>query len=110
MDARMQSSTSAPNKYQTWDYYVVDGIVPIIEGKNEQSQNASVASYLQLGTIPQLPNTGIPWVEFFTGQTDFNSIDGAIKSALNSLGLSVFYPEYDLQNDNLVCTIKESTL
>ena len=105
MDARMQSTQSIPNQFQTWDYYVADGIVPILEGSQEESQTAMIAAYLQKGTIPQLPETGIPWVEFFTGQVQFNEVDGAIKNALNQVGLTQFYPTYDLVNDNLIATV-----
>jgi hypothetical protein len=101
----MQSSQSPPNQYQTWDYYVQDGIVPILESSQENSQAATIAAFLQLGTIPQLPTTGIPWVEFFTGEVQFNQIDSSIKSALNLLGLISFYPQYDLVNGNLVAKV-----
>ena len=105
MDARMQSSQSIPNQFQTWDYYVQDGIVPIFEGETEAQQSATIAAFLQIGTIPQLPNTGIPWVEFFTGDVDFNIVDGAIKTLLQSIGLSEYYPEYTLVNDSIICKV-----
>lgn len=105
MDARMQSSVSLPNQYQTWDYYVVDGIVPIIEGIQENSQTATIAAFIQVGTVKQLPTYGIPWVEFFTGEVGFNVIDSQIKTNLNQLGLIAYYPQYDLINNNLVATV-----
>ena len=108
MDARMQSSQSLPNQYQTWDYYVDSGIVPILEGSQEDSQAAAIAAFIQLGTIPQLPDTGVPWVEFFTGEIQFNQVDSSIKSALNKLGLISFYPQYDLVNGNLVAKVISS--
>lgn len=101
----MQSSQSLPNQYQTWDYYVQDGIVPILEGSVEDSQAATIAAFIQLGTIPQLPDSGIPWVEFFTNTAQFNQVDNAIKLALNQLGLTDFYPKYDLMNGNLVAQV-----
>ena len=105
MDALMQSSQSLPNQYQTWDYYVQDGIVPILTGSVEESQAATIAAFIQLGTIPQLPDSGIPWVEFFTGTVQFNQIDNAIKLILTQLGLTSFYPQYNLVNGNLVAQV-----
>jgi len=103
----MQSSQSIPNQFQTWDYYVSNGIVPILEDSPEDEQAAMIAAYLQKGTVPQLPDSGIPWVEFFTGEVQFNEVDGAIKQALNSIGLTSFYPSYDLVNDNLICKVSK---
>jgi hypothetical protein len=105
MDALMQSSQSLPNQYQTWDYQVTNGIVPIIDGVGGDQQAAMFAAFIQTGTIPQIPESGTPWVEFFTGTVSFSQIDNQIKSNLNALGLISYYPQYDFVNGNLVAKV-----
>ena len=101
----MQSSTKSPTSYQEWDYYVVNGIVPIIEDDQEDAQAASMAAYLQAGTIPQLPDEGVDWVGFFTGDTPFNEVDNQIKNNLFAISLIDYYPTYDTVNDALVAQV-----
>lgn len=101
----MESSKTIPGQYQTWDYYVADGIVPILETPNDNNQAASIAAFIQVGTVPQLPEYGVPWVEFFTGQVNFGALDGAIKANLGNIGKVSYYPSYDLINGNLVATV-----
>jgi hypothetical protein len=105
MDAQMQSSTKSPTSYQEWDYYVVNGIVPIIEGEEENAQAATIAAFLQVGTIPQLPEEGVDWTGFFTGGVPFNEIDNTIKNNLARIGLVDYYPTYDTINDSLVAQV-----
>jgi hypothetical protein len=105
MDAKMQSSTIQIGQYPTWDYVVESGIVPILENEQEKSQNATVAAFIQIGTIPQLPTYGNPWVEYFMGEAPFSAVDGAIKSNLTAAGLIDYYPTYDLVDGNLVARI-----
>jgi len=105
MDARMQSSQTITGQYQTWDYYVADGIVPILEGTLEESQSATMAAFIQRGTIPQLPEIGVQWVEYFMSEVPFNEIDNQIKNNLNLLSLIDYYPTYDFINDQLVAKV-----
>ena len=105
MDAQMDSSTKSPTSYQEWDYAVVNGIVPILEGEQEKAQSATMAAFLQLGTIPQLPEEGVDWTGFFTGDVPFNEIDNSIKNNLATLGLVDYYPTYDTINDSLVAQV-----
>ena len=101
----MQSSVSSASVYQTWDYYVQDGIVPIITGDQENQQAAAMAAFIQIGTIPQLPEEGVDWTGYFTGDVPFNEIDNSIKNNLSKLGLVDYYPTYETVNDSLVAKV-----
>ena len=101
----MDSTTNTANTNKTWDYYIKDGIVPILEGTPENDQKAAISGYLQRGSIPQLPESGIQWTEYFLGEIGFNDIDNQIKNALNSEGLTLYFPTYDLVNDQLITKI-----
>ena len=110
MDMTLQSSSTAPNQYQTFDYLVVGNIVPVlndsgVNGSIEDAQHAQMAAYIQRGTVPQLPQFGVEWVEYFTGGVNFGVVDGQIKSNLISIGLSKFRPTYDLVNDKLTVAV-----
>lgn len=110
MDMQLQSSVTSANQYQTWDYAVVNGIVPILHDSGsktslEDNQAATVAAFIQKGTVPQLPTFGVEWVEFFTHQISFGVVDGDIKTNLNAIGLNKYYPTYDIVNENLVCKV-----
>jgi hypothetical protein len=71
----------------------------------EDMQNAQMAAYLQYGSIPQLPNFGVQWAEYFTGSVDFGIVDGQIKSNLISVGLQNFRPIYDIVNEKLTVSV-----
>lgn len=110
MDMALKSSSTPANSYQIFDYLVQDNIVPILNdsgtnGSIEDAQHAQMAAYLQYGAIPQLPQFGVQWVEYFTGEVNFGVVDGAIKSNLATVGLSNFRPVYDLVNDKLTVSV-----
>ncbi len=102
----MQSTTKSANQYQTWDYYVdSNGKVPILTGDNENAQAANMAAFLQRGTIPQLPDEGVQWVEYFMGEVTFGDIDNQIKNNLMKLDLVDYFPQYEIVNDQLLTKI-----
>lgn len=110
MDMQLQSSQTPANSYQIWDYQVVGNIVPILNdsgnvGSLEDNQHATVAAYLQYGSIPQLPQFGVQWMEFFTGQVNFGIVDGQIKQNLISTGLQSWFPNYDIVNEKLTVRV-----
>ena len=110
MDMALQSSSTSPNSYQTFDYLVQGNIVPVLTdagttGSIEDAQHAQMAAYFQQGAIPQLPGFGVQWVEFFTGGVNFGVVDGQIKSNLIATNLPNFRPQYDLVNDKLTVAV-----
>jgi hypothetical protein len=106
MDAQMQSTSKSANSYQTWDYYVdSSGNVPILTGSQEEAQAANMAAFLQRGTIPQLPEEGVQWVEYFMGEVTFGDIDNQIKNNLMKIDLVDYFPTYEIVNDALVTNI-----
>lgn len=109
MDGQMQSTVFSDTEYPVWDYLVVNGIVPIIDGPEEEYQEANIMAFLQLGTIPQLPNQGSPWVQMLIGESDFATLDNQIRNNLIAIGRTDFNPSYDLINDRLVATVKRVT-
>lgn len=104
MDIKMDSSTGTP---PTWDTVSVGGIVSFITGDEEELQAAQLATFLNLGSTPQLPLEGVDWLGFFTGSTSFGEVDSKIRENIKISKGSKFAPDYELENNNLKVTLKE---
>lgn len=107
MDLKMAAETIT-NQGVTWDCVVQDGIVPIISGDEEDSQCATIASFLIRGTVPLLPEAGVPWTDFLTKKITFGELDYYIRQSLINVEKEGFYPEYALQN-GLQLTLKKQS-
>lgn len=107
MDFTMSSSTvGSPSSFPTWDFAVTSGVVPFISGNPGNVQAAEMAAFIQLGSIPQLPNVGVPWAEFLTKGVTFGDLDAAIRQSAFNAGVSNFVPNYDILNSRLVVTMQ----
>lgn len=89
----------------SWDCKVVNGIVPIIQDDEEALQCATQAGFLITGTVPQLPEAGVPWSDFLTNKMTFGELDFYVRDSLQSVGKETFYPQYDIQNNELTMSI-----
>ena len=99
MDARMGSTVSTAGEYPTWDFEESDGIVPIDDDSDDQEAN--LAAFIQLGSIPQMPEWGTPWAEFFSGQATFAEVDQKIQNNFATLGITGYSMSYSLENEKL---------
>ena len=100
------SSETTGTSFPNWDLAVTSGIVPFIEGDPADVQAASISAFIQLGSIPQLPDIGVPWVEFLTKQVTFGNLDAAIRQSAANANVSKFVPQYDILNGNLTVTMQ----
>lgn len=96
-------------KFPEWDVKVIDGIVPIITGDEENLQQATLAAFLDKGTIPLLPDLGVPWTDFFTNKVSFGELDMDIRESLNKSNKTTYYPKYYIENDKLTMNIGQMT-
>lgn len=110
MDMKMKAEEITASENPIWDVRVVNGNVPIISGSNEKVQTATLAGFLELGTIPQLPDAGVNWPGFMTGAVTFGEIDSQVRQSIQDAGVPQFSPEYDLIDDRLVMTINAGVL
>jgi hypothetical protein len=106
VDALMASSVAVSGYYQTWDFMVVSGQVPIVSGMNGDQQNADISAFVQLGTIPQLPNKGVNWVGFLTGLITFGQLDANIRQALQDARAGGYVPHYVTKAGTLTVNIQ----
>lgn len=88
-----------------WDCKVQDGNVQIIYDGEEDLQCATLAGFLVRGTIPLLPQAGVPWSEFLTSKMTFGELDFYVRQSLQDVGKETYYPQYDIENDQLTMSI-----
>lgn len=93
----------------SWDCDVKDGLVPIIKDDKEEMQAATIAGFLIMGTVPQLPEAGVPWTEYLTGKITFGVLDFYVRESLSNVGRDDFYPQYDIENDQLTMSVGKLT-
>ena len=99
-DYTMVSTYQNAQGNTTWDYLVDEnGNAPIISGTKETEQQAIVAAFQQQGLVPQSPNIGVPWTQYFTKQIQFSQLDAAINIAIANAGISGYSPSYSVDSN-----------
>lgn len=104
MDLKMKSE-EITTAGVSWDCDVQDGIVPILHNGQDELQSAVIASFLIKGTVPQIPDAGVPWTDFITEKISFGVLDFYIRDSIAAAGLYNYYPQYDIQNDQLTMSV-----
>lgn len=104
MDLKMNSE-KIDNAGVEWDCKVVGGEVPLIMEDEEDLQCAVMAGFLVKGTVPLIPDAGVPWTDFLQKKISFAELDFYVRESLIAVEKETFYPEYGVENDKLVMTI-----
>jgi hypothetical protein len=92
----------------SWDCKLESGIVPIIQDEEEDVQTGTLAAFLIRGTIPLLPEAGVPWTDYLSGGMTFGEIDFYIRKSLQNVGKENFYPQYSIDKDKLTMNISKA--
>lgn len=108
MDLKMKSE-DITTAGVSWDCDVKNGLVPIVKDEKEEMQAATMAGFLIMGTVPQLPEAGVPWTEFLTGKITFGVLDFYVRESLSNVGRDDFYPQYDIEKDKLTMSVGRLT-
>ncbi len=86
-----------------------DGQLQVLYAENAVKQRAVLASFVQRGSIPQLPDIGVDWVEFLTSQRSAAEINSQIFTAMHNYANTYDYiPKYETADDKLTVTIEEN--
>lgn len=107
MDALLESTKIASGSFPSWDFATKGDVVPIITGAQADAQGAAVTAYTQRGTIPQLPDVGIPWAESLTGDVSFGEVDNKIRNDIVANGHDDYEVTYKLVNDKLTANVEK---
>ena len=89
----------------TWDCDVEDGLVPILTDDEEELQCATLAAFLIVGTIPQLPSAGVPWTKYVTQEISFGELDFYVRDSLQKAEKETYYPQYNIEDGKLTMTV-----
>lgn len=109
MDVEMRKEEQTTTD-SIWDVKTENGsIVPVISGKKENVQIATLAGFLQKGSIPQLPDMGVNWAGFLSGAVSFGELDGEIREALKQAGKEDYMPVYSINDDKLILNIEKES-
>lgn len=106
MDVEMKAEEFTTEN-PVWDLKTEEGIVPIISGDKEDVQIASLACFLEKGTIPQLPEAGVEWTQYLTGNKTFGELDAEIRDSLRKAGKVEFQPNYSIEGDRLTLAVSK---
>ena len=104
MDLKMNAE-DITDQGVSWDCDVQNGNVPIIMDDKEELQCATLAGFLITGTVPQLPEAGVPWTDFLTNKITFGVLDCYVRDSLMNVQKDDFYPEYDITEDQLTMKV-----
>lgn len=86
-----------------------DGQLQVLYAENAVKQRAVLSSFTQRGSIPQLPDVGIDWVEFLTEQRSAAEINSQIFTSMHEYANTYDYiPKYETSNNELTVTIEEN--
>ena len=105
MDIKMKAQSISSISHPIWDVQVQKGIVPMISGDEEELQTATLAGFIEKGSIPLLPSSGVSWSQYLTGEITFGELDAEVRDSISEAGKDNFYPDYEIENDQLVMTI-----
>lgn len=102
IEMRIQEKTAT---FPVWDLKVESGIVPILTDDKEDIQGAILACFIEKNTVPELPDVGVEWTGYLTGEISFGELDAQIRQSLSNAEKDEFRPEYQLEDDRLTLTV-----
>ena len=96
MDIEMIDGVDKETHEKYWDFKVKNGKLCWIDYSAATQQRSIIATYLQRGTIPQLPDVGNQWVEFLTGTIAPNELNTQIRNSIMEMtGELSYLPKYN---------------
>ena len=102
MELLLISSEDASEDQWNWDIDVEDGMPAVVPEGSEESQEASVVSYLETNTIPLMPERGVDWVGYLNKQKSLAEIDTQVRENLKTYLDTVLYsPVYSTAEGKL---------
>lgn len=109
MDLLMTSQVDSDGVPSLWDFELVAGLSIPLHGTPELNQRATIAAYIQKGTIPGLEETGVNWTGFMLGEINPRELDAEVRDNMYIFtGSTVFIPYYFIQNGKLQLSIQEA--
>ena len=99
MDMLMESQTIENGVPSGWDFYLDNGISTAIFDTAETGQKATIACFLERGSIPAIEQAGIQWPEYLTGAVEARELDSQMRLAIRALTGGVDYIPFYYEKD-----------
>lgn len=107
MDFEMQNVKESSSQEVLWDFMIKDGKLCTVDYTQADEQRAVIATFLQRGTIPQLPSTGNQWAELLTGQTTPQQLNAQVRNSIMDMtGGLKYLPKYTEVEGQLMVEVK----
>ena len=108
MDWAMTNIDTEDDPTALWDFKVKNGVLQIVDRENAIEQKSFISTYLQRGTVPQLPEVGNQWVEMLTGSVAPQELNAQIRQSIvdNTGGVS-YLPTYSEKDGKVVVEVRK---
>ena len=108
MELLLTASTDPATEQYNWDIDVEDGMALCVPEGGEESQEASVITYLETHTIPLMEDKGTDWPGYLTKQKSLAEIDTQIRENLKTyLDTVLFTPVYTARDGKLMVNLSK---
>ena len=85
-----------------WDIDVKDGIAVTVPEEAEESQEASIVTYLEKTTIPLMEERGVDWAGYLNKRVSLAEVDTQIRDNIKTyLDTVLFSPVYSAKKGKL---------
>ena len=106
MDFAMTNIDTEDDKLALWDFKVKDGKLLTVDHNEAVEQRSYISTYLQRGTVPQVPSAGNQWVELMTNQISPQALNAQIRqSIIDYTGGLSYLPRYKDKNGKVVVEV-----
>lgn len=106
MDFAMTNIDTEADNLVLWDFKVVKGTLITVDHNEATEQRSFIATYLQRGTVPQIPTVGNQWVELMTSQISPQALNSQIRdSIIEMTGMLAYLPKYRDEDGKLVVEV-----
>jgi len=108
MDFAMTNIDTENDSLALWDFKVKKGVLQIVDHDQATEQRSFVATYLQRGTVPQIPSAGNQWVELMTSQISPQALNSQIRqSIIDYTGGLSYLPQYSDGDGKVIVEVKK---
>lgn len=108
MDFEMSEYKDQVTQENYWDFTIKKGKLITIDHNKSDFQRAVVATFLQRGTVPQVPSLGNQWSECLTGDVTPQILNAQIKdSIINLTGELKYLPKYTMSDEKLLVEVEK---
>jgi len=106
MDFAMTNIDTEVDRLALWDFKITNGILQTVDHNVATEQRSFVATYLQRGTVPQIPSAGNQWVELMTDQIAPQALNSQIRqSIMDYTGGLTYLPKYSDKDGKLIVEV-----